>query len=509
MRESFLRWHWMPLTVFVIGALSIALLLWGYRIHERQLDDFEVVDALKDMRSHTATFHLWLEEELAGDANIDSEILWYDLESAISLIGAVLHGGSTDHGSILIPLTDAKMLARAEALQTLLLELKATALERVQESDASGIGSSIDKRFDALFLDILEKAGNLENIIAAETVRNKTRTERFVAGMLLAWMFIIVAATAGLFSRELRRKAAEKDLRKANEQLLAQAVELSTHREHLAEMVEQRTGELSAANRRLHGEVIERVHAEEALKDSQKQLRRLSSRLLSAQEEERNRISRELHDELGQSLTLVKLRLRSVEKRLSEDQTSLKDECGEILRYLNTVIENVRRLSRDLCPFVLDDLGLTRALQWMSDNITQNYQIRLDLDMTNIDHLFAKNDQTNIYRIIQEACTNIVKHSGASRASVSVRGENGGLVFTIADNGRGFDAAEAAAREAGRGLGLASMEERVRMLGGKLELRSEAGKGGTRISFTLPVREEQEPYEQHEPREQLSHHISG
>jgi signal transduction histidine kinase len=234
-------------------------------------------------------------------------------------------------------------------------------------------------------------------------------------------------------------------------------------------------------------EIAERRQVEKALKDSQKQLRYLSSRILSAQEEERRKISRELHDELGQSLTLMKFQLRSVEKHLREDQDALRAECQNTLQYMNTVIENVRRLSRDLCPPVLHDLGLTRALRWLADNFTKSYGIELVLDVMDIDRLFSKDAQTSIYRIVQEALTNIVKHSGAGTARVAIRRGRGSVAVFIEDDGKGFQRSEVIAHDLeSRGIGLVSMEERIGMLGGSLSLWSEQGRG-THISFSIPV----------------------
>jgi len=253
---------------------------------------------------------------------------------------------------------------------------------------------------------------------------------------------------------------------------------------------------LITANKSLELEIVGHQRTEDALKVSQKQLRQLSSRLLSAQEEERKKISRELHDELGQSLTLMKFRLRSVEKQLREDQGALKDEAGNILLYMNTVIEDVRRISKDLCPFILEDLGLTRALQWLADNFAKNNRdIRLTLDLPDIDSLFPQDAQTSIYRILQEALTNLVKHSGAGSASVVIRKEAKSVSFSIEDDGKGFDMTKVKSQDAAeRGLGLASMEERVSMLGGSLTLWSEQGKG-TRITFSIPAREEMDHHE--------------
>ena len=498
-RKIFLQWYCMPVTVLLLGAFSVVLLVWTDRINEKQRVNFRTVEAVMDLQIHIATFHLWFEQALGGDLQQDMKEVWEDYDRAVILTDALLKGGETEHGPI-GHLIDTDLRNQVEEITSLLTTLKTVALVRMRKPGEAGIGTDLDHEFDRVFGTIMVKATGLEWTVQAESLRNKEQSKRLFLGITLVWTMIVIVSTLGLLNRERKRTSAENGLLKANEQLRVQAEELKGHREHLAEMVEKRTAELSSANMRLQQEISERMRTEEALKESQKELRHISSRLLSAEEEVRRKIARELHDELGQSLTLMKFQVRSIEKKLRGDQAALKEECGNILLYTNTVIENVRRLSRDLSPFILEDLGLTRALQWLTDNFAKNYDIRLVLDLVNIDHLFSRSAQTSIYRILQEALTNIVKHSGAGSASVTVRREEEKIVFSIEDDGKGFDVTQVSAQEpAERGLGLAGMEERVSMLGGSLALWSEPGKG-MRISFSIPVQEEKDSYGA------LSHH---
>jgi signal transduction histidine kinase len=494
-RKIYLKWYWMPASVLLLGLLSVVLLVWTERIHEKQRIKNLTVDAIMDLQIYTATFHLWFEEALTGGSAQDMKEAWEDYSRAVKSVEALLNGGETEHGPI-SPLIDRDLRNRMEGIKTLLTTLQTIALIRLRGSAGAGIGSDLDHEFDRVFGQIMTEAVELENAVTYELARNEELSDRLFLGIILVWTTIVFVAALGLMNRERRREASEEELRSAHAQLLSQAEELKGHREHLTELVDTRTRELTSANRRLELEVVERTQAEEALKESQKEFRYISSRLLSVQEEERRKISRELHDELGQSLTLMKLQLRSVERQLREDQGPLREECGNILRYLNTVIENVRRLSKDLSPFILEDLGLTRALRWLVDSLAKNYDIRLVLDVADIDLLFSANAQRSIYRVLQEALTNIVKHSGAAGgASVSVRREGEKIFFSIEDKGKGFDMTEVAAQHAAeRGLGLASMEERISMLGGTLTLWSEPGKG-TRISFSIPSQEEEGSHE--------------
>jgi len=234
-------------------------------------------------------------------------------------------------------------------------------------------------------------------------------------------------------------------------------------------------------------DITERKQAEEALRESEKKLRFLSSRLLTAQEMERRRVSIELHDELGQALTLLKIRLRFIERNLQTDRTGIRQDCEGTLRYIDQVIENVRRLSRDLRPSILDDLGLSAALRWLIDDFTKHYNIKTSLYMDDINDLSSLEAQITIYRIFQESFTNIVKHAQATRVSVAIRKQDGSVSFLVEDNGKGFDVEQAVGRDSTeKGLGLAAMDERARMLGGFLDIWSQEGKG-TRITFTIPM----------------------
>lgn len=226
-----------------------------------------------------------------------------------------------------------------------------------------------------------------------------------------------------------------------------------------------------------------------SINKAEKQLRYLSSQIIAAQEIERKRISRELHDELGQALSLIKLKLRFIKKNLHEDQIPVKQECEDTLQFIDQVIENVRRLSRDLSPTVLDDLGLTAAIRWLIDNLTtSNKKIHVTSDITNIDHFFSQDAQINIYRIIQEALTNVTEHAQAKNISILIKKQDDTISFSIEDDGLGFDVKKALMKiSIERGLGLASMKERVQMLGGFFNLCSKEGKG-TRVSFRIPIK---------------------
>jgi PAS domain S-box-containing protein len=235
-------------------------------------------------------------------------------------------------------------------------------------------------------------------------------------------------------------------------------------------------------------DLTQRRQTEEALRESEQRLRYLTSQLLTAQEKERQRLSLELHDELGQSLQVLKLKIGAGTARLNEDQASLRHFCQEILTYLDGIIENVRRLSLDLSPAVLEDLGLASAIKFLLDELCKHYGIgSCTHQIDDIDQCFSPQAQLDLYRIFQESLNNIGKHAHASQISVFIRRQGDRVAFQVEDNGQGFDVQQVLSRQASaRGLGLAAIDERLRRLGGSLQIWSQQGRG-TRINFVLPM----------------------
>ena len=235
-------------------------------------------------------------------------------------------------------------------------------------------------------------------------------------------------------------------------------------------------------------DVSDRKLREQALKESEQQLHFLSSQLLIVQEKERGRISKELHDELGQNLMILKYQLNSLETRLPKNKKVLRSDCEDLLHYLDNIIENVRRLSWDLRPLALEKFGLATAIKNLLKNFGKHYDIQWEpLQIEAINNLFPPLSQINIYRIFQESLTNIAKHAQATKISVSIDKQDTCVTFTIEDNGKGFDPQAKMNRESEqRGIGLATMHERSRMAGGRLEIRSQTG-AGTRLIFTIPI----------------------
>lgn len=234
------------------------------------------------------------------------------------------------------------------------------------------------------------------------------------------------------------------------------------------------------------GLALQRLQMQSRLSETVESLHELSSHLLKAQEDEQRRIAMELHDQTGQDLSVLKLRLKKLHDRLRKDQPTLKQCCLEMLAFTDEIIGNVRRLTSGLNPSVLEALGLKAALKEMVREFTDYAGFGIETDVEALEGIVDREIQIGLYRIIQEALTNIHKHAEATRAAVNSFEEESGIRVIIVDDGKGFDCgADCAAEGRKNGMGLAAMRLRSRMISAQLTIQSQAGQG-TRITISLP-----------------------
>jgi signal transduction histidine kinase len=474
------QWHWMPFVVILIGIFSIVLLIWVSRISVKLVNNELLVDALMDIQINAARYHVRLEEFISGVASSDVNQASAVLDKSMTLVDLILNGGETEYERFMEPLKNTKLRSRVKAIKSLLFRLNSLGLERLQVIGKPKIDSVLEPQFEAVYRETLRKTGDVEEIVEKDEAENEKVSRRIYISIIVIWSFIVFAAAAGAWGHETLRKNFEKELLKIND-------ELSEHREQLTKLVEERTAELSSVNKRLREEVVEHLQKQETLRESEKMVRHLSSRLINAQEIERRRISMEIHDELGQALNVIKLRIRAIERGMMRDRRSLRKECEELLMYVDRVIEDIRRISLNLSPTVLNDIGITSAIRWIISDISKNSSMNITSDITEIDHFFHQNNWITIYRVVQEAFTNIMKHARAQNVSVVIRQNDDKAIFSIEDDGQGFDMAQAVKNDALQdGMGLSTMKERVLLMGGVLEVWSRAGTG-TRVTFSCLV----------------------
>jgi signal transduction histidine kinase len=208
------------------------------------------------------------------------------------------------------------------------------------------------------------------------------------------------------------------------------------------------------------------------------------------QEDERRRLARELHDGLGQTLTALTNQLERLQQKLGEGEAGdLAVRVADSVEMARLALNEIRELSRLIRPPVLDDLGLPAALSWLARTLEQRTGLRVALTVEGLGERLDPDLETLVFRLVQEALTNVLRHAGVDRAAVAVRRSGGMLDLEVADRGRGFDAgALLAGRAAAAGSGLRGMRDRLELFGGRLDLASAPGEG-TVVSAVVPLLE--------------------
>jgi signal transduction histidine kinase len=263
----------------------------------------------------------------------------------------------------------------------------------------------------------------------------------------------------------------------------------------------RRSADLKVSNRQLKKEIVRRKSVEASLRNSeqhysklleqshqlQEQLRHLSRQLLLSQEEERKRISRELHDEIAQTLTSINVRLAALKVAATVNTKDLQKKISSTQRMVEKSVDIVHRFARELRPTVLDDLGLIPALHTFVKHFSKQSRVHVRLTVYAAVERLDSVQRTVLYRIAQEALTNVARHARASRVDVSIQKLRRAVGVTIKDNGKAFQVERVLRTKKNKRLGLLGMRERVEMVGGRLRVESAPGKGTTiraEIPFT-------------------------
>jgi PAS domain S-box-containing protein len=265
--------------------------------------------------------------------------------------------------------------------------------------------------------------------------------------------------------------------RREKEEALIRAKELLELR------AEQRAAVLTRVNLELRREIWDRERAEEQLRTSLDQLRALAARLQSVREEERTSIAREIHDELGQACTAIKMDLALIGRKTTKSQERLRAKVDAASRLADNMITTLRRIASELRPGTLDGLGLTAALEWQAQDFESRTGIQCQVTLPPDPLALDAERSTAIFRIFQESLTNVARHAQAARVEARLELEAQHLIFQVHDNGRGFDPEEAKSRKS---LGLVGMQERALLLNGNLKIEGVPG-AGTTMTLRIPL----------------------
>lgn len=283
------------------------------------------------------------------------------------------------------------------------------------------------------------------------------------------------------------------------EQTHRTALQADVHLGQVNDMLRQRSVDLVLSNQQLRQEIVQRKSTEKSLKRSerhysqlleqsrrmQEQLRLLSRQLLSAQEEERKKISRELHDVIAQTLTGINIRLSALKKEAAVNTKGIERSIARTQQLVQHSVEIVHRFARELRPTVLDDLGLIPALQTFMKGFKKETGIQVSLSAFAAVEQVNGDQRTVLYRVAQEALTNIARHAEASRAEVTIQKLDGAVCMNIKDDGKGFHAERVLHAKKNKRLGLLGVRERLEMVNGSLTIESVPGKG-TSIRAQIP-----------------------
>ena len=227
----------------------------------------------------------------------------------------------------------------------------------------------------------------------------------------------------------------------------------------------------------------EKLQAEKEMQEMNEQLRNLAAHLQNVREEEQTRISREIHDELGQMLTAIKMDVTSADRKMKTSPENASATLTHVLEMVDNTVKTIRRIASELRPSILEDLGLIEALEWQSMEFEKRNQIKCVFTSSDSSLTIHREIAIGLYRIFQEALTNIARHSAATRVDANLLIEPEQLVMTITDDGKGFDPETVKAKKS---LGLVGMKERALMMKGKLFTETAPGKGTT-IRIIVPL----------------------
>jgi signal transduction histidine kinase len=310
----------------------------------------------------------------------------------------------------------------------------------------------------------------------------------FLAALLVSWVFqkaisqplVNLADTARLVSRDRNYSTRAASIGNRDE-----VATLVAAFNEVLDQIQARDSALQRSHDTLENRVRERTVELSRAEDS---LRALSRRLLQIQDEEKQRIARELHDGSGQMLAALSMNLSLLQARASRWDSEAAALVNDSIRMVETILKDLRTMSYLLHPPLLEDVGLDSALRWFVDGFTQRSRIQVDVEIAPDLGRLSREVEIAVFRIVQECLTNIHRHSGSAEATIRLAREENNLCLEVRDRGHGLGPAPESAEPLRPGVGIQGMKERARQLGGHLEVQSVAGQG-TVVTAVLPLHE--------------------
>ncbi|MBL10210.1 MAG: hypothetical protein CL402_06810 [Acidiferrobacteraceae bacterium] len=450
---------WIYLLMSAVGCIIITTLIFSHNNAVRMNALYApLINASVEVELNVTMAHLIVEEILNGDHFEESQV-WDNYARANWYVEAMLNGNQKGEETIL-PMESERLRLIVKDLLKRLSEFQEISRERLRKRAISGPGTEIDQRYNRIFVIFLKEAKavkkNLQHVMTEDM--RQFRVTYFILIVTGVFLALIVAMTLyrleGLRSKDFKR--------------------------------------LQEANENLENEIEERIRAEQKLRDSRETLRDLTNQLQSIREEEKTRIAREVHDELGQMLTGLKMELSCLESDIKNDPDSLHERLEGMKRMVDTTINSVRRIATELRPQILDVCGLWEAIEWQAKDYQKRTGIECVLQQGKAEGSLPKKLSTALFRIFQETLTNVARHAKATRVNISFEIDAKQVQLKIHDNGVGIREERKLNPES---LGLLGIQERANYWNGHAVITGVPNKGTT-VALSIPL-EQNEPTEQH------------
>ena len=408
-----------------------------------------LINASVEIELNVTMAHLLVEEILNGDHFEEAQV-WENYSRADWYIQAMLRGGQKGEDTIL-PLEDDRMRLIVQDLSKRLHEFQTISKTRLKKRNESGPGSEIDQKYNRIFVVFLKEAKTVKQTLQHVMTQDLQRFRLTYFALVATSIFLALAVGITLYRLERLRV---KDFQSLKETYV-----------------------------NLGNEMEKRMHVMRKLEDSQLQLRKLSHSLQSIREDEKTRIAREVHDELGQMLTGLKMELSCFEKDLQSNPDCLHEKVQSMGGLIDTTINSVRRIATELRPQILDVCGLMDAIKWQAQDYQNRTGIECKLDFVESDINLDKRLSTSLFRIFQEALTNVARHAKATEIELALKFEPDELIMTIHDNGIGIDPGQLHNSDS---LGLLGIRERINFWKGSLTINGES-QLGTTLKIHIPL----------------------
>jgi signal transduction histidine kinase len=443
--------RWVPALLFFVLFSVIGIVGFSFQKGLEMITVYApLINADTEIKLNVSVAHMWVEEILAGDTTKRIE----DVEKALDRAGknaqAMLDGGKYKEQTI-IPLEDIEIRSIVINVIQELKEFRTIAEYRLSHRKTSLAGSPIDHRYDKEYLTFTKDADQIK-LRLMELISNDLQYFKATQYILMVVCIIIFMVIGlALYRFEYFRGRVVRALHQSNEKL---------------EM-----------------EVKEHINTEDRLIKSKEQLRSLGNQLQTVREEEKSNIAREVHDELGQTLTALKMELGCLNHDLHSIPDIARQRIGGMNNLIDDTIQSVQRIATELRPQILDVLGLGEAVRWETSEFVKRTGIQCQLQLPPSNTDLNPDIKTTVFRIFQETMTNISRHSGAKMVEIDLQMDAQQVVLKINDNGRGI-ASNAIFNE--NSLGLLGIRERVYFLNGQFDITGSPNEG-TLVMVTIPL----------------------